>query len=226
MNTDIKIIKNVLADGVRFDLYIDRVPADFLGLAGDLKFGGTGVYLRTDLSETINALPFVQQPIKMVKADQDKLVMGLSFKANQLAQIPDGVLASFWFEGDKEFLGFEKEVFSVYRDGVRQDLLVNWSNDQQIVSATSREKVPVKVKNVADVSLETPLSAQLVETNLNQVDYQRMFAGEEQKVDSWLDISVFIIIGVLLAALGAIYLFNKIANKSRQSLPSLTSSGI
>lgn len=222
MNTEVKIIKNVLANGVRFDLYISAMPADFLGLAGDLKFGGNGIYLKTDLSESINALPFDKQPIKMLKADLDKLVMGLSFKANQLVEISDGIVASFWFEGDKDFLGFDKQVFSVYRDGMRQDLSVDWKNDQQIVSAKSVEKVPVKVKNVADISLENPLSAQFVETNLDQMDYQRIFAGEESKADFGLDINVLMMIGVLLGILGGIYLFNKVANKSRQRLPSLT----
>jgi hypothetical protein len=222
MNTEVKIIKNVLVDGVRFDLYVDGMPSDFLGLAGDLKFGGSGVYLKTDLSETINALPFPKQPIKMLKADQDKLVMGLGFKANQLVQIPDGIVASFWFEGDKDFLGFEKEVFSVYRDGVRQDVLVDWKNNQEIGLVKSLQKVPVKVKNVADISLETSLPAQLVETNLDQIDYQRIFAGEKQSGDFALHINVLLMLGVLLGILGGIYLFNKIANKSRQSLPSLT----
>lgn len=226
MNTQVKIIKNVLANGVRFDLVMNGMPEKFLGLAADLKFDGKGKYLRMDLSDSVNALPFAEQPIKMLKPADDRLVMGLTFKSNQLPQLRDGVLASFWFEGDKDFAGFEQQVFSVYGSGGREDLAVSWGNGQSVVTTLKQEKLPAKPKSVAELTLAAPLSDQLVETNLNQMDLAGIFAGESEKGEVEWDVNGVIIGLALLMGVAVVYLFNKVLKKSNLRLPSLTSSGI
>lgn len=135
--TKIYLIKNVVEGGVRFDLKAEELPANFLGLAADLKFRnepGKVAFEKMDWGATISSLKDL--PIKMANFQNGKLTMGMTFRAANLPKLKDGVLASFYFKGQAiEFEGFERTFLSKF-EGKRVDL----PDVQWLVSQPATEK--------------------------------------------------------------------------------------
>ena len=142
------LIQKVLLEGgaVRFDLVGKNLPENFLGMAADLKFNAGGVGVKYDKMEWGNAFAgFTPDnlPVKMVKYEKEtaqgegKIIFGISLKADDLKNLHDGVIGSFYFSGtaealrDLQFSGFQHAVISVYENG-RVDLSdVKWLETAQ-----------------------------------------------------------------------------------------------
>lgn len=132
--TEIFLQKSVDAKGHgKYDLYVKDMPADFLGLAVDLKFTNSGQawkFLEMSWGEVLKPLPQAKLPLQIVRAlpEENKIVMGLTFKATEIPVLKDGVLVSFIFDGDLPLLAkLENKVISVYQQGKRVDLpRISW----------------------------------------------------------------------------------------------------
>jgi hypothetical protein len=188
--TEIILEKNLVAGQPgkwKVDLIAQNLPEHFLGLAADLQFEGDlggASYEGMELAPALMALPAEQQPIKMVKAlpGEGKLVMGMTFRANHLPKLADGLLASFVFKGDD--LNLQKvlnPVVSTYQDGRKDWPAVSWTiKNGQIEkpgAIISENKSAVMSKHVmkSDEQVESmPVAEQqldltgAVETNFNQ----------------------------------------------------------
>ncbi|MGL5831088.1 MAG: hypothetical protein ACRCZE_02970, partial [Candidatus Altimarinota bacterium] len=126
--TKIYLQKSVVDGQTKLDLLGENLPKNFLGLAMDLKVSGEskGFSLeKVELGAAFEELPEQFKPILLYKAEQEeaKVVFGLALKANNLAEVKDGVLASFYLAdgGDGDF-AFDKQVLSVFENGGRKDL--------------------------------------------------------------------------------------------------------
>lgn len=155
------LIKKIILDGgnVRFDLIGKNLPGNFLGMAADLKFTNNGGDVKYEKMEWGSAfMGFVTEnvPVKMVKnawqpgQNEGKIIFGISLKADNLKNLHDGVIGSFYFSGksvaaDLQFAGFQHVVLSVYENG-RVDLTdVKWGNAGQI-------KMPTEIISSGEVS--------------------------------------------------------------------------
>ncbi len=132
--TEIFLQKGVDVKGHgKYDLYVKDMPADFLGLAVDLKFTNSGQawkFLEMSWGEMLKPLPQAKLPLQIVRPvpEENKIVMGLTFKATEIPVLKDGVLVSFIFDGDLPLLAkLENKVISVYQQGKRVDLpRISW----------------------------------------------------------------------------------------------------
>lgn len=222
MNTKVNLIKTVLSDGVRFDLFVENMPENFLGLAADLKFDGEGNYLRMEFSDQIVGMPFERQPVKMVKEKADTLIMGMTFKAADLPKLESGVLASFFFDGEKDFKAFENKVFSIHQNQSRMDLQVDWIASLEGKKMLNNLSPGSAIKNNSIKTDSLKVETGQLETNLGQIDYASVFAGTDL-VDQENNSQVyFIVILIVMLLMGGLHLLNNLIKKSRKAVPSLT----
>lgn len=166
--TEIIFAKKIIGPGKwQIDLIAKDLPANFLGMAVDLQFNGdwNGVnYQGMEWGPVLGRLPLEKQPIKMVKAlpEQGRLVTGLTFKANQLVEIDDGMLASFVFEGAE--LQLDKllnPVVSIYENGRKDWPVVGWT-----IQDTSKAVNSLKVlseNKITDLSKNTMENVEIAE---------------------------------------------------------------
>lgn len=134
--TKIYLRKTIVDGQAKIDLIGENLPGNFLGIAADLKVltaGGEGMrnfsLEKVELGSAFNQ-PEQFQPILLYKADGEeaKIVMGISLKANNLIEVKDGVLASFYLKEVEASLDFDRPVLSVFEEG-RKDLNdVLWIN--------------------------------------------------------------------------------------------------
>jgi hypothetical protein len=125
--TEIIFRKTEASPGMtRVDVLATGMPDNFLGLGADLDLegaiSGDGV-VGVEWGKQINQLPEQQRPIKMVKylPEQNRLVLGITYKSNNLPKTGDGVLFTLVFRGEPVILkSLHNTVFSIY-DGTRWD---------------------------------------------------------------------------------------------------------
>lgn len=166
--TVINVAKSILPNGLTsYDLSLDGVPPQFLGLAADLVFEGdfgAADYRGMEWGPAILAMPEAKRPIQMVRAlpGQSRIVLGLTFRADDLAAAKDGVWARFVFGRDLVSpVSIENRVVSIYEGG-RKDL----SNVEWTISAgPPLADLPAKVTVVAapDVTGVVSLAAEQVQ---------------------------------------------------------------
>ena len=156
---------------MKYDLLIKGVPEHFLGLAADLKFKGdliAGDFQGMILSPMLSTLPVDQQPIKIVKAlaEEDKVVVGLTFKAGNLPVLKDGVLATLVFNRNGvELEKISETVVSIYQNG-RKDLpMASWS-------------VENKIEKLAKMSDKGMLGGEIVKSSIAPVSLGQNIQGE------------------------------------------------
>jgi len=143
------LIKKIILDGggVRFDLIGKSLPENFLGMAADLKFSGEGVkYEKMEWGNAFAGFRPEELPVKMVKNDwetgskEGEIVFGISLKSDNLKNLRDGVIGSFYFSGkgssDMRFVGFQHEVLSSYENGRVDVEGVKWIDAGQIKMPT------------------------------------------------------------------------------------------
>jgi hypothetical protein len=145
--TVINVAKSILPNGMTsYDLSLEGVPPQFLGLAADLVFEGdfgAADYRGMEWGPAILAVPEEERPIQMVRAlpGQSRIVLGLTFRADDLAVAKDGVWARFVFGRDLvRPVSIENRVFSIYQGGRRDLSNVEWT----ISAGPSLAEVPVK----------------------------------------------------------------------------------
>lgn len=170
------LIKKIILDGgnVRFDLMGKNLPENFLGMASDLKFADGGGDIKYEKMEWGNAFTgFAPEnlPVKMVKNDweagknEGTIIFGISLKADNLKNLHDGVIGSFYFSGkgnaDLQFTGFQHEILSTYENG-RVDLTdVKWLDAGQIKMPTEIISAgPVQIIEIA----KTPVAKENVKS--------------------------------------------------------------
>lgn len=202
--TKIYLIKNPIAGGVRFDLKAEGLPANFLGLAADLKFRsdpGKVTFEKMDWGAAISGLKDL--PIKMANFQDGKLIVGMTFRSANLPQLKDGVLASFYFKGQQiEFEGFERTVLSKF-EGKRVDLPdVKWEIAQTPAKPSSEKPLPLAEKvQAAEIPAEEPSVAEpwqeiLVAPRSPELD---------QKADWWGDLlwpGIVVVLALILLIFG------------------------
>lgn len=203
--TKIYLIKNQVVDGVRFDLKAEGLPANFLGLAADLKFhvdSGKVAFEKMDWGQTISVLKNL--PIKMVSFQDGRLVVGITFRSKDLPKLEDGVLASFYFKGQGiEFDGFERTVLSKF-EGERVDLSdVSWEIGQSVVNLTPQKPSSLTEKTQAD-ELKVDLQSLAPELWL-KTEVAPWSPEFDQKADWWGDLlwpGLMMILALILLIFG------------------------
>ncbi len=126
--TEIILQKNGAGkEGLQFDLLIKNVPENFLGLAADINFEGdlaAADFRGMEWGEVFQSLSDKDKPIELIKVlpEQQKVVLGITFKATGLPRLQDGKMATLVFEKDGIIpKSFENRVLSVFENG-RRDL--------------------------------------------------------------------------------------------------------
>lgn len=192
--TKIYLIKNLISGGVRFDLKAEGLPANFLGLAADLKFRsepGKVAFERMDWGPVIGGL--TNLPIKMANFQQGKLVMGMTFRSTDLPKLKDGVLASFYFKGQgTEFEGFERTILSKF-EGKRVDL----ADTEWLVA----EKTPLKTLPMAEKVKAAEIPAEQLPESIEpwqEIVSKSTETGLDQKAEWWGDLLWFGVVVILV----------------------------
>ena len=206
--TKIYLIKNLITGGVRFDLKAESLPANFLGLAADLKFRsepGKVSFERMDWGAVIAGLNNL--PIKMASFQQGKLIMGITFRSTDLPKLKDGVLASFYFKGQGiEFEGFERTVLSKF-EGKRVDLPdTEWLAAQQ----AALKPLPLAEK-VKAAEIPTEQSPALAEP-WQEIVTKPAQTGLDQKAEWWGD---QLCLGIVLISVVILLIFGLTIGKLR-----------
>lgn len=201
--TKIYLIKNLISGGIRFDLKAEELPANFLGLAADLKFRsdvGKFVFEKMDWGKAIASLK--ELPIKMATFQDGKLIVGMTFRSANLPKLSDGVLASFYFKGQSiEFDGFERTVLSKF-DGKRIDLTdVKWEVAQPSTPAIEKNLPLTEKVQTAEIPAEVATIAE----PWQEILINQQSATLDQKAEWWSDqlwLWAAIILGVILLIFG------------------------
>lgn len=168
--TEIILQKVNTADGgARFDLIGKDLPKNFLGLAADLDFKtkfGESDYKGMVLSPAMQKLSEQAKLINLAKAEpkSGKIVIGMTFKSSELAQLKDGLLASFLFKtGKMEAAGISNQVLSAYENG-RKDIQAEWHVKNEVASvkaANSETAITVGEEGVLPGSNEVGLMPEM-----------------------------------------------------------------
>jgi hypothetical protein len=186
--TKIYLRKTIIDGQAKFDLVGENLPANFLGMAADLKVltaGGEGMrnfsLEKVELGSAFSQ-PEQLQPILLYKADGEeaKIVLGISLKANNLSEVKDGVLASFSLKESAVHLDFDRPVLSVFEEG-RKDLNdVLWINSSEYGQG-------IATVGVIDGGLEEVVEAEneIIEGNSWSVE-EIMGLAEEKSPLNWL----------------------------------------
>lgn len=216
--TEIKIVKNLLTDGVtRFDLVGKDLPEQFLGLAFDLKLNGNWlktVYQKTEFGEVLRNL--MVEPIKMAKFEGGVLIAGMTFKADQVTHLKDGVLLSFYFAGGEvEAEGVERQVLSIF-DRYRRDLSANWliENRSELVATKLPLKLAAKPSNVpgdsmvalVDLGRELETDLMTLPTEWQQIMEKPVQVSESSWMDWWIWLVVVLIVVIFGLTIGKVRL--------------------
>ncbi len=123
--TELILEKNTLGNDVyRLDLKAKSLSKNFLGLAFDLHFTGKGQYQKFEFGEAFANLPPDQQPVYLIKSQQQSLIFGLTKNSDQVAKTTStkGDLGSFYFQGDPGEMDFSNQVLSNYSKSERKDV--------------------------------------------------------------------------------------------------------
>ncbi len=113
-----------------FILKADKLPKNWLGLAGDLKWQNNFLQGEPQIILAPQIDDLVQQGKMMflykVNKEDGRIIFGLSFKGEEIVQIKSNDLFKINFLGKiEEFERFDNTVFSVMEQG-RKDIDVNW----------------------------------------------------------------------------------------------------
>jgi hypothetical protein len=222
--TKIYLRKTLIEGNSKIEIIGENLPSNFLGMATDLKvltLGDGAVenfsLEKAELGDAFKAQPEQFQPIFLYKSDQNvgKIVVGLSMKANTLAEVKDGVLASFYLKGDLN-LAFEKPILSIYDQG-RQDLQdVNWSNQNSNIPENQQnglldKKVEVSVGDKTDKidSLESWAAEDLI--GLVGAKTPLIWSGQGNQLEGEVDSQIlwFIGFGLLFMVIVGVIIYRK-----------------
>ncbi len=201
--TKIYLIKNLINGDVRFDLKAEGLPANFLGLAADLKFrsdAGKVAFEKMDWGKAISSLK--ELPIKMATFQDGKLIVGMTFRSANLPKVSDGVLASFYFRGQAiEFEGFERTVLSKF-DGKRVDLTdVKWEVAHPSALASAKTPPLTEKAQAAEIPTELSHTAEPWQEILANAQPEMLDSKPEWWGDQlWLLLAI--ILGVILLIFG------------------------
>ncbi len=182
--TEIFLQSAGLADGTtRYDLTGKDLPANFLGLAADIRFEKgflEGDFMGMENGRIFQNLSLDQKPLVMAKAlpDQGKLVLGISMKAKELPAVSDGILASFKMSSRAPAVtSFENQVLSTFDNGRKDLSAVIWSagtvgsnvDAVKTVTQTADLGVFIEGKPVPEMSKGAVLAAPVVQAaDLNE----------------------------------------------------------
>lgn len=117
-----------------FILKADKLPQNWLGLAGDLKWQNDFLQGEPQIILAPQIDDLVQQGKMMflykVNKEEGNIIFGLSFKGQEIVQIKSNELFAVHFVGKVgEFERFDNTVFSVMEQG-RKDIDINWDYNE------------------------------------------------------------------------------------------------
>ncbi len=199
--TRIYFQKYVADDGsMRMDLIAEELPKKFLGLASDIVLGdNVASYQSFEIGQVFQELQGSKQPIYMIDQQSDRLVLGLSLKANDLPKINDGILGSFYFTQDFEHIpAFEKQVLSIFDQG-RTDLQdVSWSQEMAVYDQRWESGIILHAPQIDTAMTESVefVEYDSMETNLGVVGEADLPTVEDTgkwPVELWLFLIPFVV---------------------------------
>lgn len=204
--TKIYLRKSVIDGNTKIEMVGENLPKNFLGMATDLKvLNADGVGLtdftleKAELGEAFKAQPEQFQPIFLYKSDQvaGEIVLGLSLKANNLAEVKDGVLLNLYLKNNVN-LTFEKPILSIYEGGRRDLIDTVWENSVQISQGTSQVAAIKQDLKVSEEEIES--ASQPIEEILTALEEKSPlnWAWQKDGIGKQADYQVWWFVGFVL----------------------------